>query len=95
MFTTDLGDPPLGMSGARDFSYGGIIDQRYQAIRSMSADGPAAGGARWCLFFGRPTPSAVSFAARVSAVMPAGSEMGGIVIASGQDTSPEGCPPPD
>jgi hypothetical protein len=94
-FTTDLGDPPLHADGSPDFSYGGIIDQRYQAIRAMGADGPAIGGARWCLFFGRLTPPEVSFATRVSAVIPAGAEMGSLEITSGQDTGWEDCPPPD
>ena len=78
VFTTDLGDPPLHATGAPDFDYGGTIDQRYQAIRAMPADGPAIGGARWCLFFGRPTPPEVSFATRVSAIIPAGAEMGSL-----------------
>jgi hypothetical protein len=61
----------------------------------MGSEEPASGGVRWCLFFDHPTPDAVSFAARVSAVVPAGAVMREVDIVSGQDAGWEECPPPD
>jgi hypothetical protein len=95
IYATDLGSPPSRVDGSPDLGYGGVIDQRWAAWRTMGGEEPASGGVRWCLFFDHPTPEEVSFATRVSAFVPAGGTMGGVEIRSGQDAGWEDCPPPD
>ena len=84
-----------GPTGRPTCHFGGVINQRWSALRTMGDEAPATGGVRWCLFFDHPTPDDVSFATRVSAVVPAGSELGSIDILSGQDARYDECPPPD